>query len=130
MTLTNWFRAYFFNPITRALRSAQKPLPMWAVLLVTQLATFTLIGLWHGITLNFIAWGAWHGLGLFLQNRYSTLARPFTTWLTEHPKLNAFSRGFSIMLTFNYVALGWVWFALPSLSLSLSTFAKLFGAGG
>ena len=88
MTLTQWFRAYFFNPLTRALRSAKKPMPMWVVLLVTQLATFVLIGLWHGITLNFIAWGLWHGLGLFLQNRYSDRVRPLTAWLAERPRLN------------------------------------------
>ena len=130
MTLTQWFRAYFFNPFTRALRGAKKPVPMWVVLLLTQLATFTLIGLWHGITLNFIAWGLWHGLGLFVQNRYSDKVRPFTAWLAERPALNMVSRVFSTLLTFNFVALGWVWFALPSLDLSLATFAKLFGAGG
>src|SRR6185503_7918502 len=26
MTLTQWFRSYFFNPITRSLRSADRPL--------------------------------------------------------------------------------------------------------
>jgi alginate O-acetyltransferase complex protein AlgI len=129
MTLTQWFRAYFFNPLTRAMRSAKKPAPMWVVLLVTQLATFVLIGLWHGITLNFIAWGLWHGLGLFLQNRYTDRVRPLTAWLVERPRLNFISRGLSTLLTFHFVALGWVWFALPSLTLSWATFAKLFGAG-
>ena len=40
------------------------------------------------------------------------------------------AHGISTLLTFHYVALGWVWFALPSLGLSLATFARLFGAGG
>lgn len=130
MTLTQWFRAYFFNPLTRALRSAEKPVPMWVVLLLTQMSTFVLIGLWHGITLNFIAWGAWHGVGLFVQNRYTDRVRSFSAWLVERPGLNRVSRVVSTLLTFHYVALGWVWFALPSLRLSLSTFSKLFGVGG
>ena len=130
ITLTQWFRSYFFNPLTRSLRSAKRPVPMWAVLLITQLSTFTLIGLWHGITLNFIAWGLWHGVGLFAQNRYSDKTRPLSVWLAERPKLNIISRVFSTLLTFHFVALGWVWFALPSLGLSLATLAKLFGAGG
>jgi D-alanyl-lipoteichoic acid acyltransferase DltB (MBOAT superfamily) len=130
MTLTQWFRAYFFNPLTRALRSAEKPVPMWVVLLITQMSTFVLIGLWHGISLNFIAWGTWHGLGLFLQNRYSDKVRPFSAWLAERPGLNKVSRVLSTLLTFHFVALGWVWFALPSIDLSLSTFSKLFGFGG
>lgn len=130
MSLTQWFRAYFFNPLTRSLRSAKKPLRMEWVLLITQVATFTLIGLWHGITLNFIAWGLWHGIGLFVQNRYSTWAKPLTAWLEEHPRLKPVSRGFSTLLTFHYVALGWVWFALPSLGASIGVFLKLLGAGG
>jgi alginate O-acetyltransferase complex protein AlgI len=71
ITLTQWFRAYFFNPLTRALRSAKKPTPVWLVILITQVATMILIGLWHGITLNFVLWGLWHGLGMFIQNRWS-----------------------------------------------------------
>jgi alginate O-acetyltransferase complex protein AlgI len=75
MTLTQWFRAYFFNPVTRALRSAKKPLPIPAIIFITQMGTMILIGLWHGVTLNFVAWGIWHGLGLFFHNRWSELTR-------------------------------------------------------
>jgi len=32
-------------------------------------------------------------------------------------------------LTFNYVVIGWVWFALPSISQSTSVFGRLFGVG-
>ena len=130
MSLTQWFRAYFFNPLTRAMRSAQKPAPVWLVILVTQLSTMVLIGMWHGITLNFIAWGLWHGVGMFVNNRWSDLMRPWTAYLQEHPKLNLASRVFSTVLTFHFVVLGWVWFALPSIDLSLQTFSRLFGAGG
>jgi D-alanyl-lipoteichoic acid acyltransferase DltB (MBOAT superfamily) len=31
------------------------------------------------------------------------------------------------LLTFHYVVLGWVWFALPQINLSLHVFYKLFG---
>ena len=130
MTLTQWFRVYFFNPLTRAMRSAQKPAPIWLVILVTQVSTMVLIGLWHGITLNFIAWGLWHGVGMFINNRWSDWTRPWTVRLQEHPRLNFASRIFSTVLTFHYVALGWVWFALPSMNLSMQTFSRLFGAGG
>jgi alginate O-acetyltransferase complex protein AlgI len=63
MTLTFWFRAYFFNPLARSLRSGQMKLPVWIVILVTQVLTMLLIGLWHGITANFAFWGLWHGAG-------------------------------------------------------------------
>ncbi len=69
MTLTQWFRAYFFNPVTRWLRSWQKPMPMPMMILLTQVATMLLIGFWHGVTWYFTLWGLWHGLGLFIHNR-------------------------------------------------------------
>ncbi len=125
ITLAQWFRAYFFNPVTRALRKSPQKLPVWAIILVGQLGTMLLIGLWHGITWNFIAWGAWHGLGLFLHNRWSDWTRPRLAALQEHPGL---ARGLQLgswFITFQFVVLGWVWFALPSLSLSMEIFHKL-----
>lgn len=130
MTLTQWFRAYFFNPLTRAMRSGKNPTPVWLVILVTQVATMTLIGLWHGITLNFVLWGAWHGLGLFLQNRWSDWTKPLSARIQEKPRLNKTVTIFTTLLTFQFVAMGWVWFALPSVRSSLQVFARLFGMGG
>lgn len=129
MTLTQWFRAYFFNPLTRALRSGKKPTPVWLVILITQLATMTLIGLWHGITLNFVLWGLWHGLGMFIQNRWSDWTKPLSARIQQKPALNKGVTLFTTLLTFQFVALGWVWFALPSMDLSLRVFGHLFGMG-
>ncbi|MBA4385132.1 MAG: hypothetical protein C0410_10390 [Anaerolinea sp.] len=129
MTLTQWFRAYFFNPFTRALRSAKKPVPVWMVILITQVATMTLIGVWHGITLNFVLWGLWHGLGMFIQNRWSDWTKPLSVRIQEKPVLNKVVTIFTTLLTFQFVALGWVWFALPSMDLSLRVFSRLFGMG-
>lgn len=128
MTLTNWFRAYFFNPFTRWLRSGPRSLPVPAVILITQVATMVLIGLWHGITWSFVAWGLWHGLGLFVQNRWTDFIRPRLTGAT--PRQRSLLTGLSWLLTFNYVALGWVWFALPDPSLSLRVLLRLFGLAG
>jgi D-alanyl-lipoteichoic acid acyltransferase DltB (MBOAT superfamily) len=47
MTLTTWFRSYFFNPLTRSLRGGKKPLPVPLVIFITQILTMVLIGLWH-----------------------------------------------------------------------------------
>ncbi len=75
MTLAQWFRSYFFNPVTRYLRSSTKPLPLPLIIFIGQMGTMLLIGLWHGVTLNFAIWGAWHGLGLFFHNRWSDALR-------------------------------------------------------
>lgn len=130
MTLTQWFRAYFFFPLTRLFRSRAKRLPAWLVLLLTQLATMVLIGLWHGITANFALWGVWHGLGLFIQNRWTAWTQPLAARLQTKPALHRALKVFSIFLTFTYVTLGWVWFTLPSPDLSLRVLARALGIGG
>ncbi|MCX6055394.1 MAG: hypothetical protein NTZ74_10880 [Chloroflexi bacterium] len=129
ITLTQWFRTYFFNPFTRTLRSRAKSIPLWVVLLLAQLSTMILIGLWHGFTINFFLWGCWHGLGLFIQNRWSDWTQPLAVRLEKNRGLRISIRTISTLLTFQFVALGWVWFAMPSVELSVRVFARLFGAG-
>ena len=124
MTLTQWFRAYFFNPFNRWIRG-YKTIPAWMMILVGQLATMLLIGLWHGVTINFILWGAWHGLGLFLQNRWSDFVK--TRINISNPRLQATMQLGGILLTFHFVALGWVFFALSDPSISWQVLMKLFG---
>ena len=123
MTLTQWIRSYFFNPFNRWIRG-YKSIPSWMMILIGQIATMLVIGLWHGITLNFIFWGLWHGLGLFLQNRWSDFAR--TRFNVTNPRLQRAVQIGGVLLTFHFVALGWVFFALSDPELSGIVFRKLF----
>ena len=127
MTLAQWFRAYFFNPFTRYLRSRRLNIPTWVIIFIGQLSTMLLIGLWHGITWNYAAWGAWHGVGLFMHNRWSDWTRSRLSGIVERPQLRKVMAFGGWLLTFNYIALGWVFFALPSLELALDVFKSLFG---
>jgi alginate O-acetyltransferase complex protein AlgI len=126
MTLTQWFRAYFFNPVTRWLRKPGRGVSPLAAMLGTQVATMLLIGLWHGVAWNFVLWGLWHGLGLFVQNRWSDWAQPRLKWAEGRPAWQRVFQVAGVVLTFNYVALGWVWFALPAPALALSVLTRLF----
>jgi alginate O-acetyltransferase complex protein AlgI len=126
MTLTQWFRSYFFNPLNRWMRGF-KNIPAWTMILFGQVATMLLIGLWHGITLNFIFWGLWHGLGLFLQNRWSDFVRVHFHQLGQNARLQPILQVGGILLTFHFVALGWVFFALNQPSLSWLVFRRLLG---
>ncbi|HJX82474.1 MAG TPA: MBOAT family O-acyltransferase, partial [Candidatus Udaeobacter sp.] len=102
MTLTQWFRAYFFNPFNRWIR-AYKNIPAWMMILMGQLATMLLIGLWHGVTINFILWGAWHGLGLFIQNRWSDFMRVRFPNLQQNARLQPALHFGGVLLTFHFV---------------------------
>jgi len=124
MTLTQWIRSYFFNPFNRWIRG-YKSIPAWTMILIGQLATMLIIGLWHGVTVNFILWGAWHGLGLFLQNRWGDFAK--TRLVAINPRMQTAMQFGSVLLTFHFVALGWVFFALSSPSISWQVFLALSG---
>ena len=86
-----------------------------------------LIGLWHGVTWNFVLWGVWHGLGLFVHNRWSEKMKPRAARLT--PRWQKALNAGGVLLTFHFVALGWVFFALPAPSVSLHFLQTLFGLG-
>ena len=114
MTLTQWFRTYFFNPDN----------PLSSELIIINLDPWIIIfshaTIDHGVD-RFMAWDQLEfcicgdhgmGLGLFVHNRWSTLILP----KAEKIKVawNSVSgNAFSIFFTFNFIALGWVWFALP-----------------
>jgi alginate O-acetyltransferase complex protein AlgI len=123
ITLADWFRSYVFNPLTRKLR-ASSTLPNWLTIFIPQLSTMLLIGLWHGITPNFFLWGAWHGIGLFINNRWNALKKP--SFLNPSESLQKY---LGWTLTFGYVTLGWVWFLMPTVANAVETFQKLFGIG-
>jgi len=125
ITLTQWFRTYFFNPVVRYMRSKNTLIPDWVLIIFAQISTMILIGLWHGINWNFVFWGLWNGAGLFLHNRWSNFSKYIKEKYEERKVILKIYEVFSIILTFNFIALGWVWFAMPSLDESLEIFTKL-----
>ncbi|MGB2897428.1 MAG: MBOAT family O-acyltransferase [Anaerolineales bacterium] len=127
MTLANWFRAYVFNPLTRALRKGRLMTNPALIILSGQLVTMTLIGLWHGVTWNFALWGVWHAIGLFVHNRWVAFLNARRDRIPSAIQDSRAMRTVSIFLTFNFVALGWVWFALPSVQMSWETLMRMFG---
>jgi alginate O-acetyltransferase complex protein AlgI len=84
------------------------------------------IGLWHGVTWGFVVWGLWHGLGLFVHKVYSDRTRPYYLRLRGHPRLGRAVEMAGVILTFHFVVLGWVWFALPDLAISWDVFVRLW----
>ncbi len=130
ITLTQWFRAYFFNPLTRWLKRRLPRLPQALVVFSLQTATMILIGLWHGIALNFVLWGLWHAFGLFINNRWNEQVKPRLPDLSARAGLNRAVTVFSTLLTFIYVSLGWLWFLLPDAGQAGRVLLGLFGWGG
>ncbi len=126
ITLTQWIRSYVFNPLTRSLRkNKEHPLPQWLIVLITQLTTMLLIGLWHGVSANFVIWGLWHGIGLFIHQLYS---RHTGAWLrTKDGRFQKVYTVLSTAFTIFYVCIGWIWFVIPDFNGALDFLGRLFG---
>lgn len=127
MTLSAWARTYVFSPLLRALSKRQpRPSPLLTAF-SAQVATMLVIGLWHGVTVNFAIWGLWHALALFVHKVWTDRTRKWYRRLGEHPaRLRAWSL-LGWFLTLNWVMLGWVWFVIPDPGGALRTFARLLG---
>ena len=75
------------------------------------------------------AGGIWHAIGLFVQNRWSD----FWLWnlcfeVDRTPRFFQNTLNYvNILLTFHYVALGWLFFVLPEPGLAAQTMLKLLG---
>jgi len=127
ITLSQWVRFYVFSPLSRYLLTRKRKPSPTVLALVGQVVTMVVIGLWHGVAWQFVAWGLWHGLGLFVHKVYSDRTRGFYLGLRERPRLSAALGVLGTLITFHFVLLGWVWFALPDIGTSWDVFTGLFG---
>jgi alginate O-acetyltransferase complex protein AlgI len=125
ITLSFWARDYVFLPLARTLRMRAEWLPANGAALLCQLATMLVIGLWHGFAWTFVAWGVWHGVGLFIVKLWGDWRRPRTRRAAKSQ--SNWRMLPSWFLTFNFVMLGWVFFQTSDLSIALTSFGRLFG---
>ena len=99
MSLSFWIRDYVFLPLA-TLRSKMA----WRYFaLVLAMVVF---GFWHGATILYVLWGAYHGLLLVGHRQFQTLARRVNFSVPA-----ALSNFLSWGTTFALVCLGWIWFA-------------------
>ena len=125
ITLSLWARDYVFLPVARSLRRRAVWLPANGAALICHLTTMLVIGLWHGFAWTFVAWGAWHGVGLFVVKVWGDWRRPLARRAGARRSSWWALPGW--FLTFNFVMLGWVFFQSADLAVALTTLGRLFG---
>jgi len=111
ISLSNWFRDYLYIPLGG---SRVSPGRTYANLLVV----FFLCGLWHGASLNFVAWGLFHGAFLVIERLGAT------TWITQRVK----PLGHLYVLL--VVCVGWVLFRAPTFSVASAYLLAMAGLSG
>lgn len=118
MSLTGWFRDYLFIPLGGSRGTL-------AATIKNTLIVMAITGLWHGAGWHFVFWGLFHGAGLVVMRLYRKFVLPrlpAREWLAVSPV----SKAFSIVLTFSYVNIGWIFFACEG-NQSMTVLAKMFG---
>lgn len=108
ITLSNWLRDYVYFSFP-GMRSRFMPY-------VALIATMLIGGVWHGGTWNFVIWGAMHGLGL----------AAYRAW-QQNVKWNV-PAVLSVLLTFHFVALAWVFFRASTLDGAMQLLERIGSA--
>ncbi len=105
ITFSNFLFAYVFKPSLALFNRLFPQFPRISISILGYMTTFFICGLWHGDTVNFVYWGLWHGLGLSLGKLWQ-LYMP----LSQKIKTSPVYRVVSILITFIYVTIGWMFF--------------------
>ena len=109
MTLTSFLTNYFYTPWLMSLNKLNFFKSMVLLFIV-----FFIAGLWHGPSYNYIIFGSLHGVGLIANH----LLRRFSKF-----KINHF---ISIIITFNYVNLTFIFFRNKNFFDSITLIKKMF----
>ncbi len=109
MTLGNWFKSYVYIPLGGNRKGTVRTL-------INLFIVWSLTGLWHGASWNFLLWGAYFGLLIIIER---------IGWGKILEKLPA---AVSTLYTFVLVVFGWVLFDTDTLSGAIGYFAAMFGA--
>jgi alginate O-acetyltransferase complex protein AlgI len=119
MTMSQWFRDYLFLPLSRALLRRTPSLEgAEGVRAVCLIFTMVVIGLWHGTTWSFLAWGLYHGLLLAGHARLRRVrGLVVAAWASR-------------ALTFVAVLAGWVLLRSPSPDMAARIWGAMAGVYG
>lgn len=133
ISLTSWFRDYFFMPLSFTISYHTKSKKVLFirtdlfVFIVASLITWMLTGLWHGANFTFMYWGLINGVLLviyYLQRKpRKELFRKYGI-NNNNTALVIFERFFNL----GVILLGLVFFRAENLSHALSFFTEMFDA--
>lgn len=134
ISLTKFFTKYVYIPLGGNRKGAAR-------MYVNFMIVFLLSGLWHGNGLNFIVWGAMHGV-LYVITRAVTAGGK--SWKVDVHNIQtdgdkkatdnrylilAFKTGIRVLLTFIYVTVAWVFFRAATISDAITLIARVFTGG-
>ena len=120
ISLNTWFNDYLFTPLMVANRDWGKLAVIFAIMV-----TFGISGLWHGAGWTYIVFGLLHGVAV----AYEFLTKKFRKKLSKKVPAVIYNN-LSILLTFTYVCLTWVFFRAETFNDALAIIKRLFNPQG
>ncbi len=103
MSLSSWLLEYLFTPMQMGMRRMKMMGNALALLI-----TFTICGLWHGPSWNFVIWGGLHG---FFMVFGLITSKPRAALLAKLKLTDTKIAGFlKTIITFHFVAFAWIFF--------------------
>ncbi len=120
ITLSRWLRDYLYIPLGGSRSNL-------AITSRNIMVTMVLGGLWHGANWTFLVWGALHGVGQ-VAGHLKRAVRERSGRPAESDALLA--KVWQRFATFQYVALGWLFFNASSMGNATALLARLFTGWG
>jgi alginate O-acetyltransferase complex protein AlgI len=117
ISLSSWLRDYIFMPLSRSLLRRFGNKHASIIMVISNLVTMTISGLWHGANWTFVVWGFIHGLllsGYRLLQIEKVLPVKVTSPLGKRIVYLA-----SIVITFHVVVITWIFFRAPTLQIAV-----------
>lgn len=111
ITLSTWFKEYLYIPLGGNRRGLARQA-------LNLLIVWSLTGFWHGAGWNFVLWGLYYFVILFIEKLFLLKA------LDKLPKF--FRHVYALLL----IIIGWVIFASDDVSVLLPYLGSMFGANG
>lgn len=108
ISLSSWFKDYVYIPLGGNRKGYKRQL-------LNLFVVWLLCGLWHGASWNFVLWGAFYGIVLWIEKTF------LSKILAKIPKV------FAHLYTMIIVMLAWVLFSHTDISQAIHSISMLFG---
>ena len=118
ISLTTWLRDYIFYPLMGSSFTKAK-------ISTSIIIMFLISGLWHGANWTFIIWGLIQGIYLVYDLWTAKWNKLIIKYFKQH-RLLRIKEGFDILLTFNLIVLGLVFFRANSVADAFQIILNIF----
>lgn len=117
ISLSSWLRDYLYIPLGGNRKGKVRTY-------VNLFLTMLLGGLWHGAAMRFVVWGALHGAALAV---HKFVMSRFPSFKPSGDKMSRPRRILGIIITFNLVCFGWIFFRAPDMATGQAVLSQVFG---